>query len=572
MRHGRAMARRRRRGAFWVPFLLLCGAALPAAAQEPDLGSQEALRQQERERVLREREEARPDVRLGRQDEALVRLPATESPCFPVDRIVLDGDGAGQFDWALRAVDPPEDPATGRCLGTEGVGIVMRRVQNAIIARGYVTTRVLAAPQDLKTGALVLTVVPGRVGSLRPGDDAGPRAGVRNAVPAGAGDLLNLRDIEQALENLQRVPGTRADVRIVPGEDAGAGPGTSDLRIDWAPRRRLRTHLSLDDAGSEATGKLQASATLSLDNGLLLNDLFYVSHGRGVLNGSGKDTSNWTAHYDVPYGYWLVGATVGGYEYAQTVPGAFQAYEYRGTSRNSEVRISRLLRRDADSKTGAYVRGWRRTSHNYIDDVEVEVQRRRMAGWELGVTHRHFLGRAILDASLAYRRGTGAMDALAAPEEPFGEGTARGRVVLADAQLGIPFQVRGRQLRYTAALRTQWNQTPLVPQERFSIGGRYTVRGFDGEAALTGDRGWLLRNDLGLALRGGMELYLAVDGGGVGGRSAHGLPGRHLAGTAVGLRGGWRGMYWDGFVGTPLHKPSGLRASTTLGFSLGWSH
>src|SRR5690606_35625914 len=113
-----------------------------------------------------------------------------------------------------------------------------------------------------------------------------------------------------------------------PGEDAGAGPGTSDLRIDWAPRRRVRTHLALDDAGSEATGKLQASATLSLDNGLLLNDLFYLSHGRGVLNGSGKHTSNWTAHYDVPYGYWLVGATVGGYEYAQTVPGAFQAYEY----------------------------------------------------------------------------------------------------------------------------------------------------------------------------------------------------------------------------------------------------
>ena len=31
----------------------------------------------------------------------------------------------------------------------------------------------------------------------------------------------------------------------------------------------------------------------------------------------------------------------------------------------------------------------------------------------------------------------------------------------------------------------------------FSIGGRYTVRGFDGEASLMGERGWLLRNDIG---------------------------------------------------------------------------
>jgi hypothetical protein len=41
----------------------------------------------------------------------------------------------------------------------------MNRVQNAIIARGYVTTRVLAAPQDLKAGLLQFTVIPGHVGA-----------------------------------------------------------------------------------------------------------------------------------------------------------------------------------------------------------------------------------------------------------------------------------------------------------------------------------------------------------------------------------------------------------------------
>src|SRR5690606_777649 len=102
----------------------------------------------------------------------------------------------------------------GRCLGTEGVGIVMRRVQNAIIARGFITTRVLAAPQDLKSGTLTLTVVAGRVGSVRLDGDGAPRAGVRNAVAARPGDLLNLRDIEQSLENFQRVPGV-AKSRLV---------------------------------------------------------------------------------------------------------------------------------------------------------------------------------------------------------------------------------------------------------------------------------------------------------------------------------------------------------------------
>ena len=543
-----------------------------AIAQQRDLASEQALHQRERERALREREEARSDVRLGQQGEAAQQLPERESPCFPVRRIVFEGGQPARFDWALRAADPDRDPATGRCLGTEGVGVVIRRVQNAIIARGYITTRVVAAPQDLKPGVLTLAVVPGRIAAVREDGDAGLRRGVRSAIAARPGELLNLRGIEQALENFQRVPGVEADIRIVPAEGPDAAPGYSDLQVAWDPRTRIRTHLSLDDAGSHATGRFQAGATVSLDNGLKLNDLFYASLGRGVFNGPGKQSSNWTAHYDVPYGNWLLGATAGGYEYRQSVPGAFQDYTYRGTSENAELRLWRLLRRDAHGKTGGYARGWQRSSRNFIDDVEVEVQRRRMAGWELGLTHRQFLGTAILDANLAYRRGTGAFDALAAPEELFGEGTARARVVLADLQASLPFRAGGRRLRYTGTARMQWNLDRLVPQDRFSIAGRYTVRGFDGEAALTGDRGWLLRNDLGMAVGMGSELYLAVDGGRVGGPSARGLGSHHLVGTALGLRGGVRGLYWDGFVGTPLDKPAGFSAGTTFGFSLGWSH
>ncbi|MEN5002238.1 POTRA domain-containing protein [Stenotrophomonas indicatrix] len=134
-----------------------------AAQQVGDPGAQELLRQQERERVLREQQESRPDVRLeSSQGEQGERLPTQEQPCVRIDRIVLDGEGAKDFQWALAAADPREDPASGRCLGTEGINVVMKRVQNAIIARGYVTTRVLSAPQDLNTGTLTLSVVPGR--------------------------------------------------------------------------------------------------------------------------------------------------------------------------------------------------------------------------------------------------------------------------------------------------------------------------------------------------------------------------------------------------------------------------
>ncbi|WP_115572996.1 ShlB/FhaC/HecB family hemolysin secretion/activation protein [Xanthomonas campestris] len=562
---------------------LLAGAITQVSAQQvTDPAAQELLRQQERERLLREQQEARPDVRLDRPPEdGVERLPRDESPCFRITHIVLDGPGADDFRWALKAVDPAQDPATGRCLGTDGINLVMKRAQNAVIARGYVTTRVLAAPQDLTTGTLTLSLVPGRVHASRFTEPASARAAIANAVPARSGELLNLRDIEQGLENFQRVPTVTADIQIAPAEGQGAGPGESDLAIAWQQRSRVRASLSLDDAGSEATGKLQANGTLSLDNPFGLNELFYVSLGKGVFNGAGKDTDSWTVHYDVPYGYWLFGATASAYDYSQAVAGAVETYDYSGTSRNAEARIDRLLFRNAAIKFGAYGRGWWRESTSAIDDTEIEVQRRRTAGWEFGLNHRQFLGKLTLDASVAYRRGTGAFNALRAPEElaqlfdpsiPL-EGTSRMKVIIADAQVSLPFQWGAQRLRYGASWRGQWNRTPLAPQDRFAIGGRFTVRGFDGELSLSGDRGWSLRNDLSLAVGGGVEAYLGADYGHIGGQSARWQSGDHLAGTVLGLRGGWQHWSLDGFVGAALVKPANFPTDyTTFGFSLSWRY
>ncbi|MFX6258498.1 ShlB/FhaC/HecB family hemolysin secretion/activation protein, partial [Acinetobacter baumannii] len=85
--------------------------------------------------------------------------------------------------------------------------------------------------------------------------------------------------------------------------------------------------------------------------------------------------------------------------------------------------------------------------------------------WELGLTHKQFIGNATLDASVAYRRGTGAFHALRSPEEmaqqwdptlPL-EGTSRMKLITVDAQFSVPFQLGKQRLRYTAAWRAQWN-------------------------------------------------------------------------------------------------------------------
>ena len=487
----------------------------------------EDRRLQERERALRQQQEPTDDARMQREAAGPeLRLPEHEAPCFRIHRLTLGGERSQDFQWLLDEADGRAaglaDSPTDRCLGTQGVNIVLARLQQALVAQGWVTSRVLAAPQDLSNGTLALTLVPGRVAAVRFADPAGASTSLRGAIPVRIGDLLNLRDIEQGLENLKRLPTAEADIQIEPSASAGAKPGDSDLVVKYVRAFPLRGTLSLDDGGTEATGKTQAGATVAWDGPLGINDLAYVSLNHDAFNHSGQGTQGYTAHYSVPYGNWLLSATASASDYYQTVAGLDQDYVYSGDSSNLELRAARMLYRDAVRKTSASVRAFQRSTSNAINDTEIEAQRRRVGGWELGFNHREFIGSATLDASFAYRRGTGAFGSLPAPEEMFGEGTSRMRIFTADVSLNAPFQLADQRLRYSALWRAQWNRTPLTPQDRFAIGGRYTVRGFDGEMNLMGERGWLLRNDIGWAIPtssgpSGAELYVGIDHGEVGG-------------------------------------------------------
>ena len=351
---------------------------------QTDPATQQYQREQQRERALRRQQETTPDVRLPAESAAPAPpLPAQETPCYPIRRVELRGEAAAGFDWLLG----DEASVDGRCLGVQGINALMTRLQNAIVARGYITTRVLAEPQDLNSGVLMLTLLPGRVRQIRLAADADPRGTQWNALPVRPGELLNLRDIEQGLENFKRVPTAEADIKLEPAQGEGALPGQSDLVISYRQAFPLRLAVSVDDSGSDATGKYQGSITLSYDNWWTLNDLFYVSvnHDLGGGHAGPRGSRGSTVHYSLPFGYWNLGFTTSSSDYHQTIAGLTQTYFYRGQSETSEIKLARMVSRDASRKTSVSAKAFLRRASNFVNDTEIEVQRRRTAGWELGL-------------------------------------------------------------------------------------------------------------------------------------------------------------------------------------------
>ncbi|MGF6655015.1 hemolysin activation/secretion protein [Paraburkholderia youngii] len=141
-------------------------------------------------------------------------LPA-ETPCFCIDSFVLDvpatlpdavrSQGASalpldRFAFAREWLDHYRV----QCVGKAGLDTLTKGLQQVILSRGYITTRVLLPEHDLSTGTLKLALVPGVIGKVRFADPA-TRGTWKSAFPTRDRSVLNLRDLEQGLEQMKRV-------------------------------------------------------------------------------------------------------------------------------------------------------------------------------------------------------------------------------------------------------------------------------------------------------------------------------------------------------------------------------
>ncbi|MCQ4908404.1 hypothetical protein NE479_12690, partial [Phascolarctobacterium faecium] len=75
--------------------------------------------------------------------------------------------------------------------------------------------RVVIPEQDLSLGTLKIIIIPGTIPDIRCAQDTWGTW--RNAFPDGPGKLLIIRDLEQGLEQMKRVPIHDVTMQLVQG-------------------------------------------------------------------------------------------------------------------------------------------------------------------------------------------------------------------------------------------------------------------------------------------------------------------------------------------------------------------
>ena len=490
-------------------------------------------------------------------------LPADESVRFHISQITIENQ-VERFRFLERIARPYKNKE----LSLSDINKLINTMNQSLMARGFSTSRIVVPEQNLSSGELRLVLQIGYIGTVRfaEGSDA---LYWKNLFPFHEGDILNVRDIEQGIEQAKRLPSQDISVQLLPSEQ----PQRTDVVLTVKRGKNFCGTISVDDSGLEDTGKLQWYTSIGIDQPFHKNDILRIGMNLdGAHDGYEKGTRGHNISYTYPYGRHTFSFSYQRSKYHQTVESIPYNFISAGDSNISTLSWDYVLHRSAAMKTSMDIRLRKRNSHSFLNDVELPIQAMHQTSMEVGFAERLYLQRDTLYFRLAHRFGLGWLGAQ--KEKPYDDAPKTlYRMWLLDVDFVHPFEFCHRPATFTTSFHGQYTMDDmrLYGVDMISMGNRYTVRGFDGEVTLMGTNGWYLRNELSTRFpKQKAELYLGLDVGAVYGYGADLYNGHTLMGAAVGLRGSIDTVSYDVFAAMPIRNPEGFHTSdVTSGFSLG---
>ena len=476
-------------------------------------------------------------------------LSAPDGPCFVISRIVLE-DATAMPDVAQSRLTAPW---RNQCLDMAALNDLTHAVSDWYISRGYITSRAFLTEQDLTHGTLHIAVLEGKLQQIQL--EGVPERTLKMAFPGRVGKILNLRDIEQGMEQLNRVRQTPVQIEILPGDRQGY----SIVNLTAAPEFPLTGSLSFDNSGQKSTGTGQLSGVLIGNNLLGIADKWFISGGSSSDCSSSKDAQNFAAGVSVPYGYGLLDYSYSWSNYLSTIDN--NGYHWRSTGDNETHRLngSWVLFRNGDIKTSAAVGLTHRINHNYLDDVLLATSSRKLSSFSLGINHTQKIASGVATFNPAFTQGVPWLGAEDDNDKHGDVPKAEFRKWSVNGSYQQPLTDR---LWWLSSVYFQWSPDRLYGSERLTLGGETSVRGFK-EQYLSGDNGGYWRNELNASLFtlpwiGQIGALAALDGGWLKKDGFDRYASGTLWGAAVGLTSVNRLFSSQFTVGTPLDYPDWL--------------
>ncbi|WGO83475.1 ShlB/FhaC/HecB family hemolysin secretion/activation protein [Arsenophonus apicola] len=490
-----------------------------------------------------------------------------EFPCLNINFVFFNSQEL--FATSLqKKLSSLADNIIGQCLGDEGIKIFLTKVNQMFIDSGYVTTKISLPEQSFIYGILRIELIPGLISDIRYADTGKSHYSLCTAFPQAT--ILNLRDIEQGLENLQNSPSTQPKITV---DDDPNTANSSILTINRQKKRAIRGRLSVDNNGLKDHANLMIDNVLMFDNPTLLNDFFYFYISRDLDTDHSRGVKIGTFFYSLPFRNWQFNLS-GNYQDQYSADGIKTSVGnlYKSSrSKSLTAQVQYLIKRRYDSKTYLNFGTSIATNNGYVGSIEIISHKRRATYWNIGLKHQRYLPRGELNLAMEYKQGANWFGAMPSPATDL----KRPQIFNFSVAINQPWQISKQIFLYKATAAMQLSRSRLDSLlEAKSIGDSSRVRGAMLTNTLSGSHSLLIKNELSwYTPLPSHVLYATLDYGSVSEDRARFWRDEYLVGTSLGLKGSYKQLGYTIFVGFPLLNSSDSKQDHMVsGFRLTFSY
>lgn len=449
--------------------------------------------QQETQDLLRQRE---VDSAVRAQElapRAFTPPPPQAEPegCLDIKKISV----SGITKISRLAVRKKVNALTSSCMSKNDLQSVQSLIQQMYVSKGYIGARMYFDFSETHLNILHIITDEGfleEIKLLQNGleqTNLFAKTQLFDAFPFQKGKVLNLRNIEQGMDQMNKLGSNAVTMEVRPGELEGG----SVVVLNNQKKGRNQITASYDNSGSDSTGRYRANASLSRDNLLFLNDNLFVNASTTLWNDRDiKYSDSVSANLRLPFGYWTLGGGFSLSKYLTTTEGDVAFFESDGSSNSYNANIERLLFRGASYKFSLGAQLTVKDAKNYLEGILLESSSRALAVASPYLTFTYYSRLGSVYIKLDYNKGVNDFGARRDPQNLM-YGEPRAQFESYSGYLNYSKDIW--KINYTAAVNGQYSKDNLFSSEQIMAGGEGTVRGFR-DGSVSGEKGYYVRNDL----------------------------------------------------------------------------
>lgn len=261
----------------------------------------------------------------------------------------------------------------------------MKELENLYLQKGYIAVRVKMDMEraDMKNGKISLKVLEGYIEEIRFKDNDKGKLSVFTSFPTSKGDMLNINNIDQGIDNLNSVSSNNVKLDILAGESQGG----SIVEVTNKRSKKISGAINYNNLGQKSTGQERIKGSIFVDDLLGLSDSFTGTYQRKLGSNKYKENKNFSFYYKIPIKYWEFSVSQDESEYSSTIESFARTYQSTGKSKNFNYSARRIINRNSNGKTSLGVTLTKKETTNYFDKIKLITSSRRLSVLKTDITH-----------------------------------------------------------------------------------------------------------------------------------------------------------------------------------------